>query len=118
MAKNNWDFISSMKEARFHHGCGTINHKEILVVGGQNGIGNLLGSSETFSLVTLQWRDSASLPEQAMGPMVSIQYGTSVLVLGATSVYQFDEMNYEWAEREEMLSMGRYGYVAIPITGM
>ena len=106
--------MASMKEARFGHACGILNHKEIIVAGGKNGIGNSLRSTEICTLTNLEWKIATQLPETLDGG-VGLQHGTTLLILG-NPIYEFDETSYKWALRDEA-SLERSGYVAIPITG-
>ena len=115
-SKNYWHHIVDMKETRFGHACGIINHNEILVAGGGNGE-DLLNTVEILSLAVLgEWRTSAPLPE-ALGSMVSLQYGTTVLVFGGTSIYHFDEASEVWDTRNETAPTQRSGFIVIPISG-
>ena len=111
-----WDYIASMKEARYGHVCGVVNYNQILVAGGTNDIGNALQSTEMFSLISKEWVGATKLPE-AIDSKFSLQYGSTVLVIGS-GTYQFDETSFEWVKRKEGLSTERSDFVAIPITGI
>ena len=104
-----------MKTARHGHACGTTNYREILVVGGRDGSGELLSSTEVFAFSTLEWREHGQLPEKLYGG-ISVQYKSTVIVLGS-KVYQFEENHYEWSERSESLHGKRIEGLAIEISG-
>ena len=111
---NKWEYIASMREARYSHACGIVNHKEVLVAGGKDVNDHVMNSVELFSLGTLEWRDTTSLPERGFG-LASLQYGSSMILFGE-KIYQFDEASYAWSLRSERLSNRRAEHIIIPIT--
>ena len=117
ISKNLWVHIASMNRARHSHACGIINQDTILVAGGNDDIGNVLGSVELFSQITMKWEYSTPLPSP-LSSESSLQYGSTVIIFNGLKIYQFVETSLEWSMREETLSSERSEYVAIPITGM
>lgn len=105
-----------MKEARYSHACGVVNQSHILVAGGRDNIGNVIVSTEMYSLALEEWRDSTPLPDE-LTTTVSIQYDKSVLVFGSMAIYQYNEVQNLWAMRDESLSSERSAFVGIPIEG-
>ena len=105
-----------MNDARFSHACGIVNKNEILVAGGKDGHGNALQSVEIFSLIISEWRESGILPEP-LSSIVSIQLDSTVIVIGDTGIYHFDETAYDWYLRDETLPSERSEYIAMPLSG-
>ena len=106
-----------MSRVRHGHACGIINYDTILVAGGKDSFGSLLTFVEMFSLITLKWDDSTHLPNP-VGSGASLQFGSTLLVFGRTSIFQFDETSYEWFVRDETILSERADYLTLPITGM
>ncbi len=112
-----WTEIPAMSTLRSYPSCGLLNNPD-------NGLEAVVAEDETseiFSFSALSWRDGPEAP--GFDYASAVQHGDTFVVVGGNhgipldTIYQFDNVNYEWILMSQHLDVARDGYpgvVAVP----